>query len=112
MELSISEQDGTAVIELQGSIMGGPDALQLNEKLHELGDRGIKQIILDLSGVQVINSSGLGMLIGGLTAMRNLGGDLKIANASAKVDTLLTVAKLKSVFPNYTSVEKAKNSFS
>lgn len=111
MELSVSEQAETAVIELNGSVMGGPDALQLNEKLHELGDKGIKQVILDLSGVNVINSSGLGMLIGGLTAMRNMGGDLKIVNASPKVQTLLTVAKLQSVFPNYASIEEAKNSF-
>lgn len=111
MDLSISEQEGTAIIELHGSVMGGPDALQLNDKLHELGDKGIKQVILDLSGVNVINSSGLGMLIGGLTAMRNMGGDLKIVNASPKVETLITVAKLKSVFPNYSSVEEARNSF-
>jgi len=111
VDLSISEQEGTAIIELHGSVMGGPDALQLNDKLHELGDKGIKQVILDLSGVNVINSSGLGMLIGGLTAMRNMGGDLKIVNASPKVETLITVAKLKSVFPNYSSVEEARNSF-
>jgi anti-sigma B factor antagonist len=112
VELSISEQDGTAIIALHGSVMGGPDALQLNEKLHELGDGGVKRVILDLSGVSVINSSGLGMLIGGLTAMRNMGGDLKIIKASPKVETLLAVAKLKSVFPNYSSVEEAQNSFS
>lgn len=112
MELSLNEQNGTAVIELHGNVMGGPDALHLNEKLHELGDKGIKRVILDLSNVNVINSSGLGMLIGGLTAMRNMGGELKIAKASPKVETLLTVAKLQSVFPNYSSVEEAQNSFS
>lgn len=112
MELSVSTKNNTAIIQLHGSIMGGPDALQLNEKLHELGEKNIKQVILDLSDVSVINSSGLGMLIGGLTAMRNMGGDLKIAKASPKVETLLTVAKLQSVFPNYTSIEEAEKSFS
>lgn len=111
MQLSVSEQNGTAVISLEGSVLGGPDALQLNEKLHELGERGITKVILDLSGVNVMNSSGLGMLIGGLTAMRNMGGDLKIVNASPKVEGLLTVAKLQSVFPNYSSIEEARKSF-
>jgi anti-sigma B factor antagonist len=112
VELSVNEYNGATVIELKGNVMGGPDALQLNEKLHSLGDAGVKHVILELSGVGVINSSGLGMLIGGLTAMRNLGGDLKIVNASPRIEELLTVAKLQSVFPNYTSLEEAKNSFS
>ena len=111
MEISIREDEGTAIITLQGNIVGGPDAVQLNEKLHELGDKGIKRAIVDLSGVIFMNSSGLGMLIGGLTAMRNIGGDLKIVQASPKIETLLAVAKIQSLFPNYSSIEQAKNSF-
>lgn len=111
MEISIREDEGTAIITLQGNVVGGPDALQLNEKLHELVDKGIKNAVVDMSGVIFMNSSGLGMLIGGLTAMRNAGGDLKIVKASAKIETLLTVAKLQSLFPNYSSIEQAKNSF-
>ena len=111
MEISIHEEDGTAIITLLGNVVGGPDALQLNEKLHELVDRGINRVIVDLSGVIFMNSSGLGMLIGGLTAMRTAGGDMKIVKASAKIETLLAVAKLQSLFPNYSSIEQAKNSF-
>lgn len=111
MDLKVREQEDAAVIALTGNVMGGPDALQLNEQLHRLVGKGIKRIILDLSAVQVMNSSGLGMLIGGLTSMRNAGGDLKIVNASQKVDALITVSKLTSVFPNYSSVEEAKESF-
>jgi len=111
VEISIREDERTAIITLQGNIVGGPDAVQLNEKLHELGDKGIKRAIVDLSGVIFMNSSGLGMLIGGLTAMRNIGGDLKIVQASPKIETLLAVAKIQSLFPNYSSIEQAKNSF-
>ena len=111
MELSFTEQNSVTIITLKGNVMGGPDASSLNDKLHEIIESGKKQVVVDLAGVQIMNSSGLGMLIGGLTTMRNVGGDLKIARASQKIAGLLTVAKLNTIFPNYQSVEEAIHGF-
>lgn len=58
-----------------------------------------------------MNSSGLGMLIGGLTTMRKSGGDLRIANATDKIQSLLIVTKLITVFKHYDSVDKAVESY-
>ena len=58
-----------------------------------------------------MNSSGLGMLIGGLTTMRKAGGDLRLANAAEKIQSLLVVTKLITVFKNFDSVEKAVESY-
>ncbi len=111
MDLTVSEQQDVTVISLQGNIMGGPDATALNDKLHEMIEGGKKKIVVDLDQVKIMNSSGLGMLIGGLTTMRNVGGDLKIARASQKISGLITVAKLGSIFPNFPSVGEAVDDF-
>lgn len=107
-----SAQRGTAtVIQLSGNLLGGPDAASLKNRLHELIESGKKHVVVDLKGVEFMNSSGLAMLINSLTTMKNAGGDLKIANASEKITTLIKVTKLAGMFPNHSSVEDAIGSF-
>jgi anti-sigma B factor antagonist len=111
MKLSTREADGVTVLELEGSVLGGPDATVLNETLHKLVEKDKKQVLLDLSGVQTMNSSGLSMLIAALTTMRNAGGDLKLAAASKKIESLLVITKLSTVFELHPTVKKAIASF-
>jgi len=70
-----------------------------------------KNVVVDLAKVKFMNSSGLGMLIGALTTMRKAGGELKIANATDKIESLLIVTKLITVFSHYKSVDQAVESF-
>jgi anti-sigma B factor antagonist len=111
--MTVKEQEvgNVVVLELSGKIMGGPDASLLNEKLHELIDKGKTNIVADLNKVNWMNSSGLGILIGGLTTMRNSGGDLKLANVTDRIQSLLMITKLLTVFETYDSLEKAIDSF-
>lgn len=111
MKLSTKESTGIIILALEGSVLGGPDATALNDVLHKLVEKKKKHVLLDLSGVQTMNSSGLSMLIGALTTMRNAGGDLKIAAASKKIETLLVITKLTTVFELYPTVKKAIESF-
>ena len=111
MSFNVSERYNCVIIELKGNVMGGPDAVNLNEKLHELIDKGKKNVVVNLSKVKFMNSSGLGMLIGGLTTLRKAGGDLRIANASDKIESLLMVTKLITVFKHFRSVDEAVASF-
>ena len=97
--------------ELRGDLTGGPDATDFNEKLHELIEQDRKEVIADLSNVKFMNSSGLGILIGGLTTMRNAGGDLRIAGANKRIESLLMVTKLITVFNSYRTVEEAVESY-
>lgn len=99
------------VLELTGKIMGGPDASLLNDKLHDLLDKGKTKVIADLAGVSWMNSSGLGILIGGLTTMRNNGGDLKLSGVTERIQNLLMITKLLTVFDAHDSLEKAVASF-
>jgi len=111
MKFTMSHSGAVTVIHLDGNLMGGPDATTLNSKLHELVDAGTKQVVLDMKGVEFMNSSGLGLLIGGASLMRNAGGALKLADASAKITALIKITRLGPVFESFTSVDDAVHSF-
>jgi len=111
MELTSTQHGTVTVIRLKGNLMGGPDASLLNARLHELVESGRKHIVIDLSDVQFMNSSGLGLLIGGVSALKNAGGALKIAHASEKILSLITITKLGSVLQTYPTTEAALESF-
>ncbi|RMD89296.1 MAG: anti-sigma factor antagonist [Calditrichaeota bacterium] len=111
MKITEKKTNGVVVLELSGKIMGGPDATLLNDKLHELIDAGITQVVADLKNVNWMNSSGLGILISALTTMRNNGGDLKLANVTEKIQSLLMITKLLSVFETFETVDQAVASF-
>lgn len=111
MSFKVSERYNCVIIEFKGNVMGGPDAVELNDTLHELIEEGKKNVVVDLAKVKFMNSSGLGMLIGGLTTMRKAGGDLRIANPTDKIESLLVVTKLITVFKHYESLEAAVNSY-
>lgn len=111
MSFNVSERYNSVIIEFKGNVMGGPDAVSLNEKLHELIESNKTNVVVDLSKVKFMNSSGLGMLIGALTTMRKAGGDLRIANATDKIESLLIITKLITVFKHYKSTDEAIESF-
>ena len=111
MKLSHREVNDVAILEPKGKIMGGPDATMLHDKLHDFIDQNKKKVIIDLSKVEWMNSTGLGILISGLTTMRNNGGELKLAGVTEKIESLLTITKLITVFENYDTVELAVESF-
>jgi anti-sigma B factor antagonist len=111
MKLADYEKNGVAVLQPKGKIMGGPDATLLHEKLHECLENGQRKVVIDLSQVDWMNSTGLGILISGLTTLRNNGGELKLANVTDKIQSLLTITKLVTVFEAFDSVDDAINSF-
>src|SRR5512144_2574940 len=112
MKTKVNERYGAVVIELKGNVMGGEDTKEFNELLHKLIDEGKKNIVIDLSDVKFMNSSGLGMLIGGLTTMKKTGGNLKLARVSEKIESLLIITKLITIFEFYDNVDDAIKSFS
>ena len=111
MKFKTKEKDEIIIISIDGNVMGGPDANILNELLHKLVDQGKKKIVLDLKGVKLMNSSGLGMLIAALTTMKNASGNLKLASASKKIENLLIITKLVNIFEIYKSVDEAVKSY-
>ncbi len=112
MKIKVNEKYEAVIIELKGNVMGGEDTKGFNELLHKLIDEGKKNIVVDLSEVKFMNSSGLGMMIGGLTTMKKSGGNLKLAKVTEKIESLLIITKLITIFEFYDNVDDAVKSFS
>jgi len=111
MKVKTSEKYGALVIELKGNVMGGPEAQEFHDVLHKSIDDQKKNIVVDLSDVKFMNSSGLGMLISGFTSIKNAGGNMKLANATEKINSLLVITKLITIFEHYNSVDEAVQSY-
>ena len=111
MRIKTSEKYDAAVITIKGNVMGGPEAQEFHDLLGNLLDESKNNIIIDLGGVKFMNSTGLGMLISGYTSVKNKGGALKLANATEKINSLLVITKLITIFENFDSVDAAADSF-
>lgn len=88
------------VIDVSGKIMGGEETTLFHGKIHEYIQQNKKNIVIDLSKVDWMNSVGLGMLISALTTVKNAGGRLVLANIS-KIESILTITRLITVFEHY-----------
>ncbi len=111
MKLNHREENGVMIVEPKGKIMGGPESTALHDLLHDLIDQGKMNVVIDLGKVDWMNSTGLGLLISGLTTLRKSGGELKLANVTDKIQSLLTITKLVTIFKSYDSVDEAVTSF-
>jgi anti-sigma B factor antagonist len=111
MKNQVTEQDGAVIIALSGKIMGGPEAGQINDQINTLIDKGKKNIIIDLKEVEWMNSSGLGILIGAITILKNSGGKMILVNVSERIGNLLKITKLLNVFEIRKTVDEAVKSF-
>ena len=111
MKFSTSEKYNAAVISFKGKLMGGPEAQEFHDTLNNYLQAGKKNIIVDMSDVKFVNSSGLGNIVRGFSTVKDAGGHMKLAGVTDKIDGLLSITKLNSVFEQYPSVEEAANSF-
>jgi len=111
VKINETMEGNVAVITLKGKLMGGPEMQDLHDHVSELMHDGVKQVVCDLSKVKWLNSSGLGALMGALTTLRNNDGDMKLAHASDKIQSLLMITKLMSIFDTHEDVASAVKSF-
>ncbi len=111
MKFSTSEIYNAAVISFKGKLMGGPESQEFHDQLSAFIGVGKKNIIVDLSDVKYVNSSGLGNLVRGFSSVKEAGGQLKLAGVSDKVEGVLSITKLLSVFELFNNVEDAAKSF-
>ncbi|MBN8545879.1 MAG: STAS domain-containing protein [Ignavibacteria bacterium] len=111
MKMKVTERYEAIVIELKGNVLGGPEANEYSDTIKKFLSEGKKNIVVDLGEVKFMNSSGLGMLIAGLTTVNKENGKLKLANVEEKIHSLLVITKLVTIFESYPSVEDALASF-
>ncbi len=111
MKFEDSVVDGTVVLNVSGKIMGGEETTLFHGKIHEYITQGKKNILVDLAKTEWMNSVGLGMLISALTTVKNAGGRLVLANIT-KIESILTITRLITVFEHYDSRDEALKSYS
>ena len=111
MKATSQTVDGVEIISLQGKITIGSGDTQLREVITNAVNAGKNKILLDLSGVTTIDSSGIGELVGSYTTATNRGGKLKLLHLPAKLNELLHVTQLITVFEVYENENEAVASF-
>lgn len=113
MAISVREHDlsNVAVLDLSGRIDIGEGSVALRDAVRKLLDEGQKKILLNLAGVRSIDSSGLGELITAYVTAKNRGATLKLLNLTKRVDGLMQITKLSTVFDVYDDEQGAIESF-
>jgi len=99
------------VLNLGGKIMGGPDHEKFQSQIKTLVSQGQVDILLDMSKVSWVNSTGLGILVSAFHTLKKNGGTLKICNVSDRIDNILNVTQLKLVFETFADCDEALASF-
>ena len=104
--LDVSEQNGFTVLAVRGEV-DVYTAPRLREKLVELVTQGKHQIVVDLEGVEFLDSTGLGVLVGGLKRVRSHDGDLALVCTQHRILKVFEITGLTKVFSIHDSVEDA-----
>jgi len=111
MQLKTRKIDIVNVVDINGKITLGEGNVILRDTIRNLLARGEKKILLNLGDVTYIDSSGIGELVSSFTTTTNQGGQLKLLNLTKKVQDLLQITKLLTVFEVFTNEAEALQSF-
>jgi anti-sigma B factor antagonist len=112
-ELDVKERQAgdVTILDLNGSIRIGEGSVALREAVRRLVNDGKKKVLLNLGGVNYMDSSGVGELIANYTTLRREGGQLKLLSLTEKIQNLLVITKLLTVFDAYDNEAEALSSF-
>ena len=103
---------GVTILDLSGKMTLGEGDEMLREKIASLVNAGQKNLLLNLDGVPYIDSAGLGEMVRSYTTVSRQGGKLKLLNLTKRIEDLLSITKLLTVFETFDSEAEAVQSFS
>ena len=112
-ELNVSERQAgdITVLDLSGKVTIGEGSVALRTAIRRLLGEGKKNILLNLGQVGYVDSSGIGELVSSFTTINREGGQLKLLNLTQKIQDLLAITKLLTVFDVYEDESTALNSY-
>lgn len=96
--ISTREVGGVTIVDIRGQIVLGEESSALRKVLSDLLNTGHKKILLNLADVNYIDSSGLGSLVSAFATIKKQGGELKLLKLTNKVQDVMQVTKLYTVF--------------
>ena len=101
-----------AVIDINGRVTSGEGVEILRDKINSLLHQGYQKLLLNLAGVDYLDSAGLGEIVGTFATVRRQGGTLKLLGLTSRIRDLLSITKLLTVFETFDSEAEAVRSFS
>jgi anti-sigma B factor antagonist len=112
-ELDVKERQAgdVTILDLTGDVRIGEGAISLRDSIRNLADQGKKNVLLNLAGVKYMDSTGVGELIANYTTIKRQGGQLKLLNLTDRIQNLLVITKLLTVFDSYDNEAEALKSF-
>ena len=99
------------ILDVTGKLTIGEGDELLKDKINSLIQQGHKKLILNLEGVPYVDSAGLGEIVRTYTTVSRQGGNLKLLNLTKRIEDLLSITKLLTVFDTYDSEQDAISSF-
>ena len=112
MKSEIRDRGDVRIIELSGKITIGAGDVKIRELIGQSLADGQKNILLDLAGVSTIDSSGIGEMVACYTTVTKSGGQLRLLRLSPKINDILQVTQLITVFDVFDGEDEAVASFS
>jgi anti-sigma B factor antagonist len=111
MDIKERVVDGVSVLDISGKIVLGEGDSQVRDRIKDLLADGQRRILLNLGDVNYVDSAGLGALISSYTTTKREGGQLKLVNLTKRIQDLLAITKLITVFDTYDEEKEALASF-
>ena len=112
VKLTTRQVGDVTVVDAAGRITLGEGASTFRDTIRDLATKGDKKLLVNLSDVSYIDSSGIGEMVSGFTTVTNHGGQLKLLGLSKRVKDLLQITKLYTVFEVFEDEASAVRSFS
>jgi len=112
-ELDVKERQAgdVTILDLSGEVRIGEGSISLRDSIRKLADAGKNKVLLNLAGVKYMDSSGVGELIANYTTISRQGGQLKLLSLTDRIQNLLVITKLLTVFVSYDNEAEALKSF-
>ena len=111
MQIAERESGSVTILDLSGKIILGDDSTLLKDKLQSLLHQGKRTLLLNLGAVPYVDSAGLGALVSAYTTVTREGGSLKLTNVTKRMQDLLSITKLLTVFDTFDSEDEAIRSY-
>ncbi len=112
MEIAERIVSDVTLLDLRGKMTLGEGDEMLKERINTLLADGRKKLVLNLEGVPYIDSAGLGEIVRTYTTVKRQGGSLKLLNLTKRIEDLLSITKLLTVFDTFDTEAEAVKSFS
>ena len=112
MTIEARPTEGVMILDLKGKLTIGEDVELVKDKINSLIQQGEKKLLLNLAEVPYVDSAGLGEIVRTYTTVNRQGGSLKLLHLTKRIEDLLAITKLLTVFDTFDSEQDAISSFS